>query len=182
MAQLTKSFWTDLINHYQDREELQVRLWNGYVGWKLPYRLRGEEPQSGWPQYVVDAPLGGWPELTEREKSLLDQLAAENGGYPSWNKHPFMDFSAVLFDTEINFSNLTLIAVDFSKACFLTNVKFNRTRFFMQSRFTEVVFSGNVDFYDTFFEADVKFDNSRFEGSTFFENVEFNGGGYFLSI
>lgn len=181
MAKKENSFWVALIEHCQEDENLRVHLWNGYVGWKLPNQLRGKDPQAGWswPQYVVDAPPGGWPELTETEKSLLDQLAADNGGHPSWSNQPCMNFAERTFDFEINFSDLTLVAVDFSETTFLNDVKFNRTRFFIQPQFLEVKFFGAVDFFDTFFEDDVRFDRTTFKDFVFFRNVQFNGGATF---
>ena len=33
----------------------RVRLWNGYLGWKLPPRIKGEcEPLSGWLQLTEE--------------------------------------------------------------------------------------------------------------------------------
>ena len=120
-------FWVALMNHCGEGEQ-RARLWNGYVGWKLPSELRGEEPRSGWPQYVVGAPPGGWPELAEGERSLLDELAAAHGGHPSWGDRPYMDFSGSNFESETDLSDLTLVDADFSQAHFHAEVRLEGTR------------------------------------------------------
>lgn len=182
MAKVIKSFWVALIEYCQEYED-PVRLWNGYVGWKLPNKLTGEKPQSclSRRQYVVDAPPDCWPELTGDEKSLLDQIAEECGGHPSWSNQPYMDFSGRTFNSEINFCDLTLVAALFSKSNFQSNVKFDRTRFFLQSFFRGVQFYGRVNFFDTIFEADVIFDGSRFDNYVFFDEVQFKGGATFAN-
>ena len=184
MAKITNSFWTALIEHCQDHEDIRVRLWNGYVGWKCPDHLTGKEPQAdrSWPQYVVDAPPGGWPELTENEKSLLDQIAAKNGGHPSWIYPRIMDFSGRSFKSKIIFSDLTLVAVDFSKSDFQKIAEFDRTRFFMKSRFTEAFFVDCVSFIDAVFEADVNFDFTRFRNVAFLDRIwRLTGNNHYLS-
>ena len=180
MAKIKKSFWIALLKYCLDHEELPVQLWNGYIGWKLPNDFRGQEPQSGSPQFVVKAPPDGWPELTENEMSLLDRIAAKNGGHPSWNNRAFMDFSKRTFKDEIFFSDLTLVGVDFSDSHFQANVEFDRTRFFMQSNFRGVSFSDDVSFSDALFEANVNFNRTQFIESAIFMRVQFNGGATFF--
>ena len=172
------AFWRALLDHRHDQEE-RARLWNGYIGWKMPPRLRGEKPRSGWPQYVVDAPLGGWPELTDNERSELDNLAKKHGGHPSWREQPFMDFSGSSFESEVNLSDLTLVDVDFSKAQFHADVKLGGSRFFKQAWFGEATFEAGAHFHKTFFEADVHFSRVQFKGFADFTGVGFNGGATF---
>ena len=181
MAKSIESFWVALIKYCQEYED-PVRLWNGYVGWKLPNKLRGEKARSclSGPHYVVDAPSDGWPKLTDNEKSLLDQIAAKCGGHPSWSNQPYMDFSGRTFQSEIDFSDLILVAALFSESTFQSDVKFNRTRFFKQSLFKSVNIYGCVNFSDSIFEADAKFDQSEFYDYVFFKNVQFKGGATFF--
>ena len=139
MSDAHARFWVALMNHHRDREQ-RARLWNGYLGWKLPPRLRGEVPQSGWPQLIVDAPPGGWPALSDDDKSLLDLIAAANGGHPSWNKCQYMDFSGYTFGSGVDLFGCTLVDADFNEACFTAEVKFETTRFFAQSWFRAATF------------------------------------------
>ena len=85
------AFWRALLGHPCEHAQ-RVRPWNGYIGWKMPPRLRAEKPRSGWPHNVVHAPPGGWPELTVAEISESDTLAKEHGGHPTWRERPYMDF------------------------------------------------------------------------------------------
>ena len=60
-------FWLALLAQGRDMDQ-RLRLWNGYLGWRLPPRVKGEGGQRrGWAQLVVDPPDGGWPELTKEE-------------------------------------------------------------------------------------------------------------------
>ena len=179
MVKSKNSFWIALLDYCQDHEELRVRLWNGYIGWKLPKKFRGQEPQSGCSQFVVKAPPDGWPELTEEEMLLLDQIAKKYGGHPSWNKRVYMDFSHQTFEYQTKFSDLTLVAVDFSNSHFQANVKFDGTSFIMQSNFRGAVFSHGVTFFDALFEANVDFQQTQFMEYAFFTRVQFNGGASF---
>ena len=178
MADAHTPFWVALLNHHRDREK-RARLWNGYLGWKLPPRFRGEVPQSGWPQLVVDAPPGSWPELSEDDKSLLDQLAAAHGGHPSWTRHQYMDFSGHTFESKVDLSSCILIDADFSEACFKAEVRLNTTRFFAQSWFRSTAFEKGAHFHGTFFEADADFSRTRFREYAHFTGVRFNGGATF---
>lgn len=167
MAKIKKSFWVALIEHCQEYED-PVRLWNGYIGWKLSEHFREEEPQFGWPA------------LASNEMDLLNKIAANCGGYQSWSNQPIMDFSGSTFDSDIDFSDLILVKALFSESRFKSDVKFHRTRFFKQSLFRKVEFYGCVDFSDTIFEADVKFDQSHFSDYVFFKNIQFKGGATFF--
>ena len=172
------TFWLALMELRRDREQ-RARLWNGYVGWKLPPWLRGASPRSGWPQYVVDPPPGGWPELSDDEKSLVEDLAEAHGGHPSWGERPFMNFSGSRFGSEVNLSDLTLVDADFGKAHFKGEVTLEASRFFMQSWFGEATFEGGAHFHKTFFEAVAHFDRVQFRSYAGFISVEFNGGATF---
>ncbi|MYB54241.1 MAG: pentapeptide repeat-containing protein [Acidobacteriia bacterium] len=172
------AFWRAILD-LPGKHEQKARLWNGYIGWKLPPGLRGETPRNGWPHYVVHAPPGGWPELTEDERSVLENLAQEYGGHPTWRERTYMDFVGSSFESEVNLSDLTLIDADFSKARFHAGVQLEGSRFFMQACFSGTNFEAGARFHKTFFEADVHFNHVQFRGFALFESVEFNGGATF---
>lgn len=172
------AFWLALLRHPCDQKK-RARLWNGYIGWKMPPRLRGKKPSSNWPDYVVHAPPGGWPELTADEISELETLAMEHGGFPTWPDQPYMDFSGGSFESDVNLSDLTLVSADFSNVQFHATVELGGARFFMQAWFGGATFEANAFFHKTFFEADVHFDRVQFTGFAYFEGVEFNGGATF---
>lgn len=178
MSDIHAPFWVALMNHHGDREQ-RARLWNGYLGWKLPPRLRGEVPQSGWPQLVVTAPPGGWPDLSEEDKSLMDDLAAANGGHPSWDDRHYMDFSGNTFESAVDLSDCTLVDANFSDTCFKAEVHLEATRFFAQSWFRATTFESGAYFHRTFFEADADFSQAQFRGYGGFTGVRFNGGATF---
>ena len=75
MANEHTEFWLALLAQGQDTNQ-RVRLWNGYLGSRLSPRIKGEcEPQSGWPQLLVDPPDGGWPDLTRQLHKFLFEHA-----------------------------------------------------------------------------------------------------------
>lgn len=178
MPNADTAFWLALLGYPCDQEQ-RARLWNGYIGWKLPPGLRGEKPRSGWPHYVVHAPPGGWPELTGDDRSVLEHLALEHGGHPTWRERTYMDFVGSSFESEVNLSDLTLIDADFSEAQFHAGVQLEGSRFFMQAWFRHATFGADAFFHKTFFEADVHFDRVQFIGFASFMSVEFNGGATF---
>ena len=172
-------FWLALLNHCGHQDDGH-RLWNGYIGWKLPSGLRGEASRSGWPKSVVHAPAEGWPELTRDEKSALDELAQANGGHPNWDQTHFMDFAGCTFDSEFNASHLTLARASFEGARFKARAEFKGARFLMQSDFTNVTFEGQANFSGAFFGVSTSFREARFSSMAFFDGVEFNGNAEFL--
>ena len=177
MSDAHTPFWVALLNHHEDREQ-RARLWNGYLGWKLPPRLR-ESVSGVWPQIVVDAPPDGWPELSEADKALLDAIASRHGGHPTWDERHYMDFSGHVFDSKVDLSGCTLVDASFSDACFKASVDFGGTRFFAQSWFRGAMFAGGAFFHRTFFEADANFSQTQFQGYAGFTGVRFNGGASF---
>lgn len=182
MANEHTEFW--LVLFYQSHNTNQrARLWNGYLGWKLPPRIKGEEPQSGWPQLVVNPPDGGWPELTVQERQILETLADEHGGHPEFTKSPYMDFSGYTFSDKADFSGLILIHSEFNKARFEGEVKFSdKTRFYAQTRFHEAIFEGNLHCGNTRFDAPVYFNGSCFKQGAYFLGGEFRGGASFSDV
>ena len=175
-------FWLALLDQDHDTDQ-RARLWNGYLGWKLPPRIKGEgEPQSSWPKLIVDPPDGGWPELTAKERQILETLAREHGGHPEF-KFPYMDFSGHTFSDKADFSGLILIHSEFNKARFEREVKFSdKTRFYAEARFHEAIFEGNIRCSNTRFDARVYFDGSCFKQGAYFFGIEFRGGASFSDV
>ncbi len=172
------AFWCALLD-YARTQDRGARLWNGYIGWKLPPGMRTETPRSRWPHDFVPPPPDGWPELTESERSELDVLARQHGGHPGWNSLPLMDFSGRRFASHVILSELTLIGASFSKVRFHDEVRLERSRFFTWASFEEATFEASADFQEAYFESRVSFDRVQFSGRADFASVEFNGGAAF---
>ena len=182
MANKHTEFWLALLNLGKDADH-RVRLWNGYLGWKLPPKIKGEiEPRGGWPQLIVDAPDGGWPELTGEDEETIEILAEAHGGHPEF-KHDYMDLSGHMFPDKVDFSELILVLSNFCGVQFEGEVSSSdRTRFYGQTFFDEVTFKSNVHFYKTQFDAPVSFDRSRFKSGATFIGMEFMGGASFRDV
>lgn len=179
MANENNDFWFALLSLDRDPDQ-RVRLWNGYLDWKLPPETKGEgKAKEGWPKLAIHPPSSGWPELTEEDKYFLDRLASGHGGHPEWG-HEYMDFSGQTFSEDADFSKLILVHSKFDNARFEGAVKFSKeTRFYAQSSFTEVIFESAVYCFGAQFEAPVYFDGSSFKSSANFCGVEFGGGASF---
>lgn len=182
MANDHTAFWLALLNGNPDLDQ-RARLWNGYLGWKLPPSAKGEGATSaGWPQLTVHPPTGGWPELSDEDKDILDELAGANGGHPKLT-HDFMDFSGHVFSGAADFSRLILICSTFTDARFDDEVRFTEeTRFYAQSWFGNVRFARGVLCDRTQFNATVYFGGSRFKGDATFIGVQFKGGAAFTNV
>ena len=182
MANEHTSFWLALLNWNHDSDQ-RARLWNGYLGWKLPPRAKGEGATSaGWPQLTVHPPKGGWPELSDEDKNILDELAGANGGHPEFT-HEYMDFSGHVFSGTADFSQLILICSTFTDARFEYEVRFTEeTRFYAQSWFRNVQFESGILCDRTQFDATVDFGGSRFKGAATFIGVKFMGGASFTNV
>ena len=150
------AFWLALLDMGQDIDQ-RARLWNGYLGWKLPPRIKGEyEPHSGRSQLIVDPPDGVWPELTEEEKEIIETLAEQHGGHPTFDYNNYMNFPGRTFCDGVDLAELTLVCANFDKAKFKSKVILGeKTRFYDQSSFREVIFERSLFCFKTRFEADV---------------------------
>ena len=170
-------FWIALLHDISDQAQ-RAHLWNGYLGSKLPANLKVERSrQTGWPRYFVNAPLGGWPELTQAERHSLDDLANANDGHPHFGNGHYMDCSNNLFVTDVDLSDLIFVDADFSKTQFQGSVKLNKgNRFEMQSWFMGTHFVGHLHCWDAQFDADVHFGGARFMSGATFVRTRFNGG------
>ena len=181
MADEHTAFWLALLNGNHDSDE-RARLWNGYLGWKLP-QFKGEGATStGWPQLIVHEPSGGWPELSDEDRNALDELANANGGHPEFT-HEYMDFSGHVFSDTADFSQLILIRSTFTDARFKESVRFTEeTRFYGQTWFRNVYFESGIWCDRTQFAATAYFGGSRFKGAATFIGVEFMGGASFANV
>ena len=177
MANEHTDFWLALLNLGDDR---LARLWNGYLGWKLPPKVKGKpDPKGGWPQLIVDPPQGGWPELTDEEREELDALAQQYGGHPDLTGE-YMNFVGQEFQDDVDLSGLILIRADFSNAWFGKRVALsNDTQFYAQSWFCDATFHGSLSASEARFHADASFSGSRFERNATFLGTEFRGGASF---
>ena len=176
-------FWLALLNLGKDAGH-RVRLWNGYLGWKLPPKIKGEMgPRTGWPQLIVDAPDGSWPELTGEDKETIEILADTHGGHPEFNHFGYMDLSGHIFTDNTDFSGLILVLSKFCNVQFEGDVSSSeKTRFYGATFFDDVTFKSAVHFYKTRFDALVSLNGSRFEGPATFIGVEFMGGASFRNV
>ena len=172
-------FWIALLNLGEDADH-RIRLWNGYLGWKLPPGTKEEiEPKKSWPKLIIEPPDGGWPELTEVEKESIENLAGAYGGHPKF-EHDYMDFEGHTFSDEIDFSGLILVHSNFRKVQFKNRVSSSdKTRFYGQSYFDEATFEKNVFFNKTCFDAPVSFAGACFKSMATFLGVDFMGGASF---
>lgn len=183
MANKHTEFWLALLDQDKDTDQ-RTRLWNGYLGWKLPPRIKGEgKPQTGWPKLIVDPPNGGWPELTEGDKNMLDGLASTHGGHPQFSSSNYMDFGNHTFSEGDVFSKLILVDSDFSNAQFKNEMfQFDDTQFYCQTPFFNATFEGIVHFHKVRFDAPVYFGRSHFNSLATFMGVEFMGGASFNHV
>lgn len=179
MAKTSTEFWKSLL--FLDDYENRARLWNGYLGWKLPHYVREEkETEEGWPNLTVVPPDGGWPELTEEEKARIEKFAENFGGHPEFDKN-YMDFTGIRFRGGTDFSGLIFVNSNFNGAHFGADISsFKEARFFGETNFNGAAFD-IVQFYKTRFDAPVNFMSSRFKSGTSFNNVDFMGGASFIN-
>ncbi len=161
----------------------RMRLWNGYLGWKLPSDIKEKREDDGsWPQWFIPPPNGGWPELTDEEKEIMEALAEQHGGHPEYNRD-YMNFSGRTFCEGVDLSGLILIRANFDKAEFKSEVNLSeKTRFYAQSSFHEAIFEGFFHCHKTWFEADVRFTGSRFKKGAWVIGAEFMGGASFANV
>lgn len=182
MANEHTDFWFALLTREQDMDQ-RVRLWNGYLGLHLPPRIKGEcEPQSGWPQLIVEPPDGGWPDLTIQERTIIEELAEEHGGHPEFN-HDYMDFSEQEFSDAIDMSGLLFVNAKFDKSKFKGEVKLSeKTQFHAQAWFRDVIFEDSLSCDKARFHAPVSFVGSRFLQYANFWGTVFMGGASFAHV
>ncbi len=165
MPERSVLFWTTLMNVDED-EDTRRRLWNGYVGWKLPPEVTD----------TIKAPDGGWPNLTDDEKARLDDLAERSGGHPEYDDlaPAYIDFANHPFQTAADFSGLVLLRADFGGASFANTAHFTHAVFVEESRFDDVEFLDRADFRASAFDGVASFRNARFVGDVNMEQARFD--------
>ena len=176
-------FWLALLHHSQDMDE-RARLWNGYLGWKLPPEVKGNcESRQDQPHWIVEPPEGGWPELTEEEKETIETLAREHGGHPTFIHAHYMDFSGLTFSGITDLAGLIFYRADFDSAQFEGDVRCSdTTRFCGQTWFHNAIFEGGIFCDKTRFDTEASFAGSCFKRFAMFSGVEFRGGASFAKV
>lgn len=181
MANTHTDFWLALLDLSEDADR-RIKLWNGYLGWKLPSKTKGKiDPKGGWPQLLVAPPDGGWPRLTQEEKEQLEALAKAHGGHPEL-KYEYMDFSDHTFSKTVDLSGLILIDAYFNGARFEDKLELSeKTHFYAQSWFHCATFEKGLYSSRARFHAPVSFAGSHFNRSATFIGTEFLGGASFAN-
>ena len=181
MANEHTAFWLALLDQGQDLDQ-RARLWNGYLGWKLPQIEKGK-PQRGWPNLIVNPPDGGWPALTREEREILDTVAEEHGGHPEIFMEPYMAFSEHTFSGSLDFSGLILLRSNFNNVQFEGIVDFSdTTQVYGPCLFREAIFERGIYCSQTRFNGPVSFAKARFKEDTFFLGVDFADTASFTDV
>ena len=179
MANKHTEFWLTLLDYSYDTDE-RARFWNGYLGWKLPSKIKEKkDPKGGWPQLCVDPPECGWPELTKEEQRSIDLLARKHGGHQDFESRSYMDFSDRIFSGPIDLSELILVESEFNRTRFKGPVTLSdKTRFYGHAWFHEATFEEGLSCSGAWFEAPVSFNGACFKAGATFINAKFMGGGF----
>ena len=181
MANKHTEFWLALLNHSQDRDQ-RVRLWNCYLEWKLPPKIKEKiDPEGGCPQWNGERPAGSWPELTEEERRVIEMLATRHGGQPEFSGN-YMDFSHLTLSYLIDLSGLILVAANFENTRFQKEVFFQQRRFYEKAWFPQVIFEGKFLCQVACFDCAVSFDGACFERGADFVRTHFKGGASFNNV
>ncbi len=182
MSNKHADFWYALLNHSQDQKR-RARLWNGYLGWKLPSKTKGEIDSKGsWPQLTVDPPDGGWPKLNEEERRTIEELAERHGGHPEF-EFKYIDFSGRIIPGDTDFSGLILVRSDFSGTTFQGPVTLSHdTWFYDHTWFLNATFEEGLHCTGTWFDSLLSFADSCFKDVAHFMDAKFMGGASFTRV
>ena len=176
MASQKRRFWLGLFS-LSDDPDRRARLWNGYLRGHLPAKTM-EPPDTG-PGWHVEAPVGGWPQLTTSEQHSIDELAKQYGGHPRFGRD-YMDFSGHGIDEELDLSGLHLVFCKFDKVRFGGPVTASETtRVFGDSSFSDCVFEYRPSFDEASFHAPINFTGSVFKRGASFIGTRFAAGASF---
>ena len=181
MANEHTDFWFALMASTQDIRQ-RVRMWNGYLGWRLPARLKGaRDPDRYKQQLIVDPPRGGWPTLTVKELARLEGLAKEFGGHPKFDRR-YMEFDDHKFIGQLDLSGLILVNASFWRATFGDLVILHRTRFYGFALFDEATFEGRLLCDTALFDTPASFTGAQFTQGATFSDTQFMGGASFANV
>ena len=168
MTKIHRDFWKDLLEIDSDKAE-RSRLWNGYVGWKLSSKR-------------IQPPPPGWPVLSPRDKRHIDNIAERHRGHPDYRSVHYMDFTGSTFQTEADFSGLTLVACNFKHVVFKAGARGDRdTRFVENCSFDSAHFQGAVFLNHARCDGHVSFRSTQFDEYVTFLGATFSGGASFAS-
>ena len=174
-------FWFAFLNHVLQMDK-RTRLWNGYLGWKLPPEAKADcKSRKNRPPFAAEPPEGGWPQLTEEEKEEIDKLARAKGGHPTFGYRNFMDFTNLAFPDPTDLSGLIFYNATFHNVRFEGSVRCSMARFYGHTEFDNATFEDLVECYKSYFGAGVSFAKSVFKYKCYFGRVEFNGGASFAN-
>ena len=173
MSGIRSLFWRKLI-HVESAAVERDRLWNGYLGWKLPSHVKA----------AMEPPAGDWPLLDDREKEGLDALAESCGGHPEYPSDgaPYMDLSQLVFDQQIDCKGKLFVQADFSDTLFESTVDFKRSAFVGRADFREATFLTTVDFGQTHFYEEADFRQATFLAAVDFSQTHFREEVHFSAV
>ena len=165
-------FWLDLFNQGESHDD-QVRLWNGYLAWKLPNNVKDS----------IGLPAGTCVELTEDEKAALDTVAEAYDGHPRFSPTfpEYMDFAGYEFEAEANFDGRMLVNADFSHAKFSDVANFQQVQLISRCNFGNARFLGRAIFADAVAHGEADFGESWFHSKADFRGTQFLSGARFYS-
>lgn len=164
MSNGNAGFWLSLLGRGGSGEQ-RMRLWNGYIGWRLPLDIVPWLESLAYESTPrISPPADGWPVLTTGEKEGIEALAVDHGGHPEFGSE-YMDFREHVFDCEVDFSDLVLINSSFENALFSRIAEFRNVRFHIRTQFDGAQF-----------ERQVHFNGAKFLGSVTYMGAEFSCG------
>ena len=182
MANKHTEFWLALLDYSHDKDQ-RARFWNGYLGWKLPSKIKeNKAPKGNRPKLCVAPPEGGWPELTEEEQRVIEILAERHGGQPEYS-FDYMNFSDRIFSGALDLSGLILIGSNFSRTTFKGQVTLSdKTWFYVEAWFHEATFESGLYCDGAWFETSVSFAGACFKTGANFINANFMDGASFAGV
>jgi len=146
----------------------RVRLWNGYMGWKLSDENKAKIK-------TPDNKLLTFPELSDDEKEEIRELY-ETQGLDQRTFDPNIEQSADNLEGGVDFSNTILKnEINFSEFIFPPGSKFNNTEFTEKISFVNAKFGNKVNFDTSKFNKELDFSNVCFGDKISFDGTEFLG-------
>ena len=172
-------FWLKLLNYASERKTQRLRIWNGYLHWKVANQPDVHiGPDDSKPDTKIFERYR--EELSENQKKELEALAEGLGGdppyfgYSSSGPYPYMDFSGCEFG-DVSFEGLMLFNADFSKAVFKGRAAFRKAIFVDPVGFRDCAFERRADFTGATFTNTTDFSAASFRELAAFDSVTFRG-------